>query len=371
MSMPFMKLANDSITHIKPYVAGNVTPDGFIFNHNLASNENPFGCSPIVSDVLKTYTATHSYPDGNAIGLRKCIAHTFNVPFQTVLCGAGSEEILHLLARTYATAGDEILIPHYGFSVYAIAALSVGAMPVFIPREDDVLTLSVDTILTCVTPKTRMIYLDHPGNPIGNFINRSDLTRLIQSIPPHILLVLDGAYAEYMTEDENYTTGHEFVEHYPNVVITRSFSKAYGLAGLRLGWLHAAPNIINMINRVRAPFNTSSLTQQAGIAALADHAFVEKTVIHTHHWRKKLEDTLTKANISFIPCSTNFTLIHAPEHDSKRNATQLYHDLGRKGIIVRPMTMYQLPDYLRISIGTEKAMKALFIEITSKSDHTP
>ncbi len=359
-----MKLAHTSITHIKPYVAGNVTPDGFIFKYNLASNENPFGCSPAASNVLKSYTASHSYPDGNAIALRKCIAHTSNIPFQTILCGAGSEEILHLLARTYASAGDEILIPHYGFSVYTISALSVGATPVFIPRDGDAKTLSVDTILSYVTPKTRMIYLDHPGNPIGNFINRSDLTRLIQSIPPHIIIILDAAYAEYMTEDKEYTAGHEFVEHHPNVVVTRSFSKAYGLAGLRLGWLHASTCIIDMINRVRAPFNTSSLAQHAGIAALTDHAFVERTITHTHSWRKKLEDTLTKANFAFIPCCTNFTLIHLPEHNSKHSATQLYHDLGRKGIIVRPMIMYQLPEYLRISIGTTEAMEALCAHIT-------
>ncbi|MES2252253.1 MAG: histidinol-phosphate transaminase [Pseudomonadota bacterium] len=347
---------------IAPYVAGNVVPTDFVFNHNLASNENPFGASPTVHTAMESIVKshTHTYPDGNAIKLRKTISDTFAIPVAHILCGCGSEEFLHLLARTYLTQGDEVLIPRYGFSVYTIAALSMSATPVFIERERDNQELTVDSIVAAVTPKTRMLYLDHPGNPIGNFLDREELTTLIQALPSSVMIVLDAAYAEYMTDSSvhNYTAGHEFIDAHPNVVVTRSFSKAYGLAGLRLGWMHASPTVIDAINRIRAPFNTSMLAQAAGVAALLDKTFVEKTVQHTHIWRRKLEDVLINANIEFIPSYTNFILIKLPGR-----AEDLYHTLGRNGIIVRPMTMYKLTDHLRISIGTQEAMTTLFEQI--------
>lgn len=356
-----MKSPHTPLYQIAPYVAGNVVPDDFIFTHNLASNENPFGASPKVYDAITAITKskTHSYPDGNAIKLRQKISEAFNVPFHKILCGCGSEDLLHLLARTYLSPGDEVLIPRYGFSVYNIAALSVSAIPVFIEREaDNSFSLSMASILAAITPKTRMIYLDHPGNPVGTFLDQETLSKLIHAIPSTIMIVLDAAYAEYMNTCESYTTGHEFIDQHPNVVVTRSFSKAYGLAGLRLGWMHAAETVIDAVNRIRAPFNTSILAQHAGIAALNDLEFVDFTINHTHEWRKKLNDVLTTNKIAYIPCHTNFTLIHLPN-----NATSFYHNLGRNGIIVRPMTMYKLTDYLRISIGTTDAMSALFKQI--------
>lgn len=347
-----MKSPHASIYQISPYVAGNVVPADFVFRHNLASNENPFGASPAVHNAITAYvkSSTHTYPDGNAIKLRHKISETFNVPFQNILCGCGSEELLHLLARTYLSPGDEVLIPRYGFSVYNIAVLSVSAVPVFIEREGEHKTLSVSSILSAVTPKTRMIYLDHPGNPIGNFLDYEALTTLIQTLPSSIMIVLDAAYAEYMNVSESYTAGHEFIEIHPNVVVARSFSKAYGLAGIRLGWMHAADTVIDAVNRIRAPFNTSTLAQHAGISALNDLEFVDKTVAHTHEWRQKLNMVLHTSNISFIPCCTNFTLVCFPDR-----ATEFYHSLGRNGTIVRPMTMYKLTDYLRISVGTEES----------------
>ena len=349
-----------SLYQISPYVAGNVVPKDFIFRHNLASNENPFGASPAAVKALTLISQSHihTYPDGNSIKLRQALSDAFTIPQQNILCGCGSEELLHLLARTYLSAGDEVLIPHYGFSVYNIAVLSVSAIPVFVKRDGENKTLSLESIMSAITPKTRMIYLDHPGNPVGNFLNRETLTTLIHALPSSIMIVLDAAYAEYMNADESYSAGHEFIRTHPNVVVTRSFSKAYGLAGIRLGWMHASDAVIDAINRVRAPFNTSTVAQAAGIAALNDMAFVEKTIEHTHEWRKKLETALRESNIFFIPCCTNFVLIHLPGR-----ATDFYHTLGRNGIIVRPMTMYKLDDHLRISIGTREAMQELLAQI--------
>ncbi|MDP4724821.1 MAG: aminotransferase class I/II-fold pyridoxal phosphate-dependent enzyme [Alphaproteobacteria bacterium] len=355
-----MKSPHASIYQISPYVAGNVVPADFIFTHNLASNENPFGASPTVYNAIATFveSKTHTYPDGNAVKLRKKISETFSIPFQNILCGCGSEELLHLLARTYLSPGDEVLIPRYGFSVYNIAVLSASAVPIFVERESKNKTLNVSSIIAAVTPRTRMIYIDHPGNPIGNFLDYEALTRLIQTVPPTVMIILDAAYAEYMNTSESYTAGHEFIEKHPNVVVARSFSKAYGLAGVRLGWMHAAETVIDAVNRIRAPFNTSTLAQYAGIAALGDLEFVYNAIAHTHEWRKKLDTVLCENNMSYIPCCTNFTLVHLPGR-----ATELYHTLGKNGIIVRPMTMYKLTDHLRISIGTAEAMTALFKQI--------
>jgi len=357
-----MRSPHLALYQIAPYVAGNVVPVDFIFRHNLASNENPFGASPAVHTAIESIVKshTHNYPDGNATQLRKTIADVFDIPPAHILCGCGSEEFLHLLARTYLTQGDEVLIPRYGFSVYAIAALSVSAIPVFIEREGDNHELTVAAILAAVTPKTRMLYLDHPGNPIGNFLDREALTTLIHNLPTSVMIVLDAAYAEYMDDSSvhNYMAGHEFIDAHPNVVVTRSFSKAYGLAGLRLGWMHASPNVIDAINRIRAPFNTSVVAQAAGVAALLDTTFVAQTVHHTHIWRRKLEDVLINADIEFISSCTNFILAKLPGR-----AESLYNTLGRSGIIVRPMNMYKLTDYLRISIGTQNAMTSLFEQI--------
>ncbi|MES2607418.1 MAG: histidinol-phosphate transaminase [Pseudomonadota bacterium] len=355
-----MKSPHTSINQISPYVAGNVVPKDFIFHHNLASNENPFGASPAVHTAIMSFiqSNTHTYPDSNAIRLRTKLSETFNIPAHNILCGCGSEELLHLVARAYLSPGDEVIIPQYGFSVYNIAVLSASAIPIFVEREGENKFLTVSSIIAAITPKTLMLYLDHPGNPIGNFLDREALTTLIKTIPTTIMIVLDAAYAEYINTQESYIAGHEFIEKHPNVVVTRSFSKAYGLAGVRLGWMHAADTVIDAVNRIRAPFNTSSLAQHAGIAALNDLAFVDNTIVHTHEWRKKLEVALDTSGISYIPCCANFTLVHIPGR-----ATEFYHTLGQNGIIVRPMTMYKLIDHLRISIGTDEAMMALLEQI--------
>lgn len=352
-----MKSPHESIYKITPYIGGNNIRGDFVFTHNLASNENPFGTSSVVQKVINAHHL-HTYPDGTATKLREALSRTFNITAENILCGCGSEELLHLLARAYLSPGDEVLIPEHGFSVYSIAALSVSASPIFIKRESKNKVLIVDAVIAAVTPKTRMLYVDHPGNPIGNFLNKEELTRLINTLPSSILIVLDAAYAEYLKNDLLYTDGHEFVLTHPNVVITRSFSKAYGLAGLRLGWMHAALPVIDAINRIRAPFNTSRLAQEAGFVVLNDQNFIDKTVEYTHFWRKKLETLLSELNIDFIPCCTNFTLIHFPNR-----ADLIYKHLGKKGLIVRPMTAYALPDYLRISIGNKDAMQHLFNEI--------
>ncbi|MDP3372270.1 MAG: histidinol-phosphate transaminase [Candidatus Paracaedibacteraceae bacterium] len=350
-----MKSPHASLYQIIPYIGGNNVPPNFIQQHNLASNENPFGASKAVYEMLSTFSNVHTYPDGTATQLKSALSHTFGIPAINILCGCGSEELLHLLARTYLSPGDEVLIPEYGFGVYAIAALSVSAIPKYIPREGEDKALKIANILTNITHKTKMIYIDHPGNPIGNFLHRDELKNLLSALPSSVILVLDAAYAEYLQTDHTYTAGHEFVTTHPNVVVTRSFSKAYGLAGLRLGWMHASETIINSINHIRAPFNTSIIAQKAGITALNDPNFVKKTVNFTHLWRKKFEVILTEKKITFIPSCSNFVLIHLPNR-----ANSFYKNLGENGFIVRPMTQYNLHDYLRISIGTENSMINIF-----------
>jgi histidinol-phosphate aminotransferase len=339
-------------------VAGNQNSDNFVIRHNLASNENPFGASNLVYEAIKSFTGINRYPDSNSSKLRDKISEIYNLSADNIICGNGSEELLHLIARAYLLPGDEVLIPQYGFGVYEIAALSVSAVPVFITRKEISKQLSLSSIINSVTSKTRMIFIDHPGNPVSTHLDSETLRTLIKTLPRSIMIVIDAAYAEYMKDDKSYTTGHEFIASHPNVIVTRSFSKAYGLASLRLGWMHASDCVVDAINRIRPPFNVSAIAQSAGIASLNDFDFIDRTVGYTCIWLKKLEDVLNNNNIFFVPGSSNFVLVYLPDCSAN-----FYLSLCQKGILVRPMTMYRMNDYLRISIGTEKAMIELFEEI--------
>jgi histidinol-phosphate aminotransferase len=284
--------------------------------------------------------------------LRQEISNFYNIDPSWVLCGNGSEDTLHLLARTYATEGDEIIFAESAFGLYQIATLAVGAKPVVVPREN--FKLSPEAILQKITPQTKIIYLDHPGNPVGNFLHKDDLLKLVQKIPSTVLIVLDAAYAEYLEGVEGYTSGIELVSEFSNVVMARTFSKAYALAGLRLGWIYANPTILDPVNRIRPPFNVTSLTQSAGIEALKDQAWVKKAMDHNAVWRPWFEREIEKLGLSFIPCYANFSMVNFGD-----KVSDVYQFLGKNGIIVRPMGAYNLPTYLRITIGQPHEMEEL------------
>lgn len=348
----------DSIYKISPYIGGDVTPPGFVRRVVLASNENPYGPSPAVIDVVKNYTLKiHFYPSGAANDLRNAIGKAFNIDPALVVTGNGSEDMLHNIARAFAREGDEVLIPQHGFGVYKIATLAVGATPVIVPRVN--FKLNVEDILAKVTNRTKILYLDHPGNPVAHYLPRLELEKLLNSINSKILVVIDSAYAEFFEELEDYTSGIDLVQKYPNVVAVRSFSKAYGMANLRLGWLYANANIIDPIHRIRPPFNTTGLSQSAGIAALQDQNWVTNCVRKNNEIKTWFVKELEKINIQFLPYTSNFVMAYFKDTDN------IYKYLGQKGLIVRPMKAYDLPDYLRITIGTREQMEELISVLKS------
>lgn len=339
-----------SIYSISPYIGGDVTPPGFVRRIVLASNENPYGPSEAVKRVVCDYVDIQCYPSGAANALREAIGKAYDLDPAWVVTGNGSEDILHLLARAYASSGDEILIPQHGFGVYKIATLAVGATPVIIPRVE--FKLSVDAILERVTERTKILYLDHPGNPIAHYLTVQEIDDLVMRMPTHVLVVLDSAYAEYM-ENDNYNPGTRWVKNYPNVVMVRSFSKAYAMANLRLGWLYASPEIVDPIHRIRPPFNTTGLSQRAGIAALEDKDWISYCVNLNKQVLANFINNINEVQISMLPFASNFVMAHF------KDAALVYRYLGERGIVVRPMGAYDLPDYLRITIGKAEEMDEL------------
>ena len=359
VKMGFPK-SNESIYAISPYIGGDVTPPGFVRRVVLASNENPYGPSDAVKQVVRQYTdKIHCYPSGAANELRAAIGQTHGIDPAWIVTGNGSEDILHLLARAYVSKGDEVLIPQHGFGLYQIATLAMGGIPVEIPRVN--FKLNIDAILERVTPRTKIFYLDHPGNPIAHYLTNTEIDDLLERMPSHVLVVLDSAYAEYMDGDD-YHCGTKWVQRYPNVVMARSFSKAYGMANLRLGWLYAHPEIVDPISRIRPPFNTTGLSQAAGIAALGDQAWIAHcTQLNKKNLAKFVSD-MNDLNITMIPYTSNFVMAYF------ENTQEVYKYLGQKGLIVRPMGAYNLPSYLRITIGKQEEMQEL-VEVLKSCPH--
>lgn len=341
-----------SVYNIAPYIGGDVTPPGFVRRVVLASNENPYGPSPAVIELIKNYSSNiHSYPSGAANALREAIGENYGIDPALVVTGSGSEDMLHHVARAFAREGDEILIPQHGFGVYKIAALAVGAIPVIVPRVD--FKLNVPDILACLTERTKILFIDHPGNPVAHYLSNAEMLELLQKVRKDIVVVIDSAYAEFMDDVSDYHSGMDWVKEFPNVVVIRSFSKAYGMANLRLGWLYAQTHIVDPIQRIRPPFNTSGISQAAGIAALKDKTWVKECVRKNAEVKAWFLNELKNLGINFIPYTSNFVMAHF------KNTDQVYQYLGQKGLVVRPMKAYDLPEYLRITIGLQEQMEEL------------
>ncbi|MEN3975000.1 histidinol-phosphate transaminase [Emcibacter sp. SYSU 3D8] len=331
---------------IEPYQGGKSKDTSFI--GKLSSNEAALGPSPRALEAYAQAAAlVHRYPDGGAQLLREAIARHHAVELDRVVCGFGSDDILQLLARGYAGPGDEVLYSEHGFLIYPIAAHAVGATPV--ASKDDGYTVSVDNMLNCVGERTRLVYLANPNNPTGTYIGRDELERLHAGLPEHVVLVIDSAYAEFV-DDPDYDSGQELASWAPNVVMTRTFSKIYGLAALRVGWAYGAPGIIDVLNRLRGPFNVAAPAQAAAVAALDDREFFDKARAHNTRWRDWLFQRLGGLGLSVVPSAGNFLLIDfgAPE---RAQAADAY--LRDRGWYLRRMESYGFPGHLRLTVGTE------------------
>ena len=357
MTSPTIK---PNILEIAPYVPGLSTAPTDQRLVKMSSNETPLGTSPKALEAyLEAAEELHRYPDGSAAELRAAIGERYGLDPGRIVCGNGSDDLLYLLATTYAGPGDEVLITKYSFAMYEIAARSVGASPVI--AQDSLLGSDVDNLLRKVSSDTRICYVANPNNPTGTFLSSDKIERLRNELPDHVMLVIDAAYAEYVQRDD-YTDAIDLVNRHNNVVVTRTFSKIYGLASLRLGWLYGPSALVEAINRVRCPFNANGAAQTAAIAALEDISFLNAAVRHNEIWRPWLEKELTAIGLIVHPSIANFVLVEF-EKSRSVGATQVYQNLLQNGVIGRALNGYGLADYLRFSVGLEEDNKLLVDQI--------
>lgn len=338
------------ILDIEAYVPGESKLPSGVKPAKLSSNESPLGPSPKAVQAFEAAAADlERYPDGQATLLRNAIAHRYGLDAGRIVCGAGSDEILTMLAHAYLGAGDEAIYTEHGFLVYRIAILANGATPVVAPERD--LKTDVDAILARVTPRTRMVFIANPNNPTGTYIGIDEVRRLRAELRSDILLVLDGAYAEYVRRND-YEAGLELVATTNNTVMTRTFSKIHGLASLRIGWGYCPAAIADVLNRIRGPFNMSSPAIAAGAAAIEDVDHVEAAAAHNEQWRPWLEGELGKLGLVVTPSVANFILIHFPRTVGQ-SAKDADAHLKSKGIILRMVGSYGLGHCLRLTVGSE------------------
>ncbi len=345
-----------NILEISPYIPGSGEVSSVAKSTKLSSNESPLGPSP---KVRKAYLAAasqlHVYPDGASTGLRRALAHRYGLEPDRIVCGNGSDDILYLLGQSYLEPGDEVIYTEHGFLIYKLVAQMNAAIPVVAAETN--YTADASSILKVVTPKTRIVFLANPNNPTGTFMAADTMAQLRRDLNENILLVIDSAYAEYVRCD-NYESGIELVRSFSNVVMTRTFSKLYGMAGMRLGWCYCATEVADILNRVRGPFNVSLPAQAAGIAALEDTAHVEAAIAHNEKWRQWLADEIAGLGLAVTPSVANFVLIHFGTEPGK-TAQDANHYLQTRGLILRAMGGYGLPHCLRMTVGLEKDNRAV------------
>ena len=344
------------VLEIEPYVGGKSGLPGQAKPIKLSSNEGALGPSPRAVEALhKAAETAHRYPDGGATALRAAIGKRFGLDPERIVCGAGSDEIIALLTKAYAGAGDEVLYSQYGFVMYPIAAHAAGATPVTADEKD--YRADIDALIARAGAKTKICFLANPNNPTGTYVTAQELRRLREGLPPHVLLVIDAAYAEYVARND-YSNGAELVDACDNVVMMRTFSKIFALGGLRLGWAYCPAAVADVLNRVRGPFNVSAAAQAAGVAALEDLAFTDKSRAHNDIWLPWLTQQLTSLGLKVLPSVGNFVLVEFPANGAK-NATAANAQLNARGIIPRAVANYGLPNHIRITIGTEAEMRAV------------
>jgi histidinol-phosphate aminotransferase len=340
------------VLDIAPYVGGRATVAGVANPIKLSSNESALGSSPMALKAYEEAERTLSiYPEGSAQILREAIGKAFGLDPAHIVCGNGSDELLTLVANAFLRPGDEVLFSRHAFLVYRIATLANSAVPVSVPEKDR--RVDVDAMLAHVTHRTRMVYLANPNNPTGTYLSSEEVRRLHAGLGPDTLLVIDAAYAEYVRRND-YDVGFDLVSNFSNVVVTRTFSKIYGLAGLRIGWAYCPAAVADALNRIRGPFNVSVPAQRAGAAALKDVEHVRRSVEHNDRWRAWLTQQIRAAGLAVDDSVGNFVLIRFP-HTAGKTAQDADRFLSGQGLILRAVANYELPDCLRLTVGPEDA----------------
>jgi histidinol-phosphate aminotransferase len=345
-------LAPGYIRAIAPYQPGkpiselarelNLDPDGII---KLASNENPLGVSPLAMAAMQRSLADIArYPDGNGFELKQALVRRFGIALPQIVLGNGSNDVLDLAARAFLAPGLEAIYSQHAFAVYPLATQSIGATGVEVPARN--FGHDLDAMLAAVTPRTRLVFIANPNNPTGTLLRAADLLRFLQALPAQVVVVLDEAYNEYLDEELK-TDSIGWLKQFPNLVVTRTFSKAYGLAGLRVGYALAHERVADLMNRVRQPFNVNSISLAAAAAALDDHAFVRRGYELNAAGMQCITTGFAKLGLSYIPSFGNFVSFKVAD------ANGVFQRLLRQGVIVRPVAGYGMPGYLRVSTGLE------------------
>jgi len=318
----------------------------------LASNENPAGPAPGVAEALaEAQEGIRLYPDANGFALKAALSEELGINAERITLGNGSNDVLDLLARVFVTPGDEVVYAEYAFLVYALVTKATSGRAVVVPAREWGHDLSA--MADAVAPRTKLVFVANPNNPTGTYIDRQALEGLLVRIPPHVVVVLDEAYCEYV-DREDYPDGLQYLDRFPNLVVTRTFSKIHGLAGLRVGYAAASPAITDLLNRVRQPFNVNQLAQKAALAALADKQHVIRCRELNSRGRDRLARFCDEAGLGCIPSAANFLTV-----EFGARAGEIYEELLKRGVIVRPLGNYGMPGHLRITIGLPEEMDRL------------
>lgn len=350
------RIGLDQVHGIAPYVGGKPISEvarEFGLDESkivkLASNENPLGMPPSAKLAMaKAAEDLGRYPDSNGFELKAVISKKYNVPENWITLGNGSNDILELAARSVAQKGDEIIFSKHAFAVYPLATQAVGATAVEVPAIPENLGHDLPGMLKAITPKTKLIYVANPNNPTGSFLSGSEIAAFLKQVPSNVVVVVDEAYTEYLSDEQKYDS-LAFAREYPNVIISRTLSKAYGLAGLRIGFSIAQPMMTDLLNRIRQPFNVNSLAQAAAVAAIKDDEFLRQGAILNQKGYQQLKAGFEKLGLKYIPSSGNFVLVQVGQDDGAGARVNLA--LLKQGVIVRPVGNYGLPQWLRVSIG--------------------
>ncbi|MEW8507914.1 MAG: histidinol-phosphate transaminase [Candidatus Thiodiazotropha sp.] len=349
---PYLELAAPGIEGLKPYLPGKPISElerelGISHSIKLASNENPLGVSDKVIEAIAGCSSELSrYPDGGGFRLRQRLAEKHAVDPSCITLGNGSNDVLDMIARVFLSPDVESLFSQYAFAVYPISSQATGAKLMIAPARE--YGHDLDRMLQMVSSRTRVIWIANPNNPTGTWLTRDELVAFMTQLPEHVILVLDEAYIEYVGESD-YPDGTAFLQRFPNLIVTRTFSKAYGLASLRIGYGISTPDIADLLNRVRQPFNVNSLAQSAALAALQDQAFIQRSIALNDRGMQQYRQGFEKLGLEAIPSVANFVTV-----DLAEDAARVDQALLLEGCITRPIANYGLPGHLRISIGLEE-----------------
>ena len=361
----YIELAAPGIRALQPYQPGKPIEElerelGITDIIKLASNENPLGASPRAVQALKgALGELHRYPDGGAFELKRALAAKLGVGTDAITVGNGSNDVLELIARAYVQPGAEVVYSQHAFAVYPLVTQAVGGRPVVVPAAG--YGHDLQAMQAAVTPRTRLVFIANPNNPTGTWSRREHLHRFLRGVPPEVIVVLDEAYFEFVMEPE-YPDGLRWLREFPNLVVTRTFSKIYGLAALRVGYGVSHPQIAEVLNRVRQPFNVNSLAMTAAVAALQDEEHVRASAELNRRGMRQLESAFRAAGLDFVPSVANFISVEVGD------AARVYEALLRAGVIVRPIAGYGMPRHLRVTVGLQAENERLLAALAAALD---